>query len=225
MINICHATFLQFLWESKGIHTIPLDSHNILSLEFWCLPRVVDCCPNPPRVRGEPSPSALGFVGLKPGSATAPAKMENVWFCFEAEGNFWRFWFEKKSNKCRTTSICQKHIIRCQYIYIYVSKMYLEMIFYTFISNLQSKKLRRVARFPQPPFVRPAGGLGPVTGDRTASTVGAGGGEASAALPDSCGSVSWRTSMGLGKSLPWKFLFFWGGGVWNGEYGRPCHFS
>lgn len=48
----------------------------------------------------------------------------------------------------------------------------------------------------------PAGGLGPVTGDRTASTIGAGAGEASAALPDSCGSVSWRTSLGLGKSLP-----------------------
>lgn len=79
MINICHATFLQFLWESKGI---PLDSHKILSLEFWSLPRVIDCCPNPPRVRGEPSPSALGFVGLKPGSATAPAKMEKSLILF-----------------------------------------------------------------------------------------------------------------------------------------------
>lgn len=86
------------------------------------------------------------------------------------------------------------------YIYIYVAKMYLEMIQHFHFKSTTQKV--GVARFPQSPFVRPAGGLGPVTGDRTASTIGAGAGEASAALPDSCGSVSWRTSMGLGKSLP-----------------------
>ena len=121
-----------------------------MSLEFWSLPRVIDCCPNPPRVRGEPSPSALGFVGLKPGSATAPAKMEKVCLFWSGREFLKILILKKKSNNNRTTSICQKHIIRCQYIYIYMSLRCILKWFNIFISNLQRKKLE-LHGFPNHP--------------------------------------------------------------------------
>lgn len=91
--------------------------------------------------------------------------------------------------------------------------MYAEMIQHFHFSSTTQKVAESCTLSPTT-LSLPAGGLGPVTGDRTASTIGAGAGEASAALPDSCGSVSWRTSMGLGRKSALKIpIYLFGGCV------------
>ena len=103
-----------------------------------------------------------------------------------------------------TISICEKHIIRCQYM----SLRCILKWFNTFISHLQRKKLRRVARFPKPPSLclPEAWGLWPETAPLPPLAPERG--RPLLLCPDSCGSVSWRTSLRLGGSLPWKFLYF-----------------